>query len=139
MVLPVFLSAIPSAASTFAPSIALRTNYNVRESLILRPLCSKRLPYFFFARVSTNVLRTMSSSGANSPELKPSDFEYLTRVEYVLRYEPGGYHPVRIGDSLNERYSIVHKLGYGSYSTVWLARDAVDGSYKAVKILTSCK
>lgn len=28
-----------------------------------------------------------------------------------------------IGDVLHERYQIVDKLGYGGYSTVWLARD----------------
>lgn len=39
-------------------------------------------------------------------------------------YRPGGYHPVRIGDDFNDgRYTIVRKLGWGHFSTVWLARD----------------
>lgn len=33
-----------------------------------------------------------------------------------------GHHPVSIGDNLHGRYNIVHILGFGSYSTVWLAR-----------------
>ena len=33
-----------------------------------------------------------------------------------------GHHPVNIGDNLHGRYNIVHILGFGSYSTVWLAR-----------------
>ena len=38
-------------------------------------------------------------------------------------YRPGGYHPVHIGEVYRERYRVLHKLGYGAYSTVWLARD----------------
>ncbi len=39
-------------------------------------------------------------------------------------YKPGGYHPVHIGDMFsNGRYVIVRKLGWGHFSTVWLARD----------------
>jgi len=45
-------------------------------------------------------------------------------VECVDEYTPGGYHPVRLGDRLrDDRYLVLRKLGYGSYSTVWLARD----------------
>ena len=35
----------------------------------------------------------------------------------------GGYHPVRVGDLFNNRYSIIRKLGWGHFSTVWLAWD----------------
>ncbi|KAK9237235.1 kinase-like protein [Lipomyces kononenkoae] len=38
------------------------------------------------------------------------------------RYRSGGYHPTYIGDQYHDgRYEVVHKLGYGSCSTVWLA------------------
>lgn len=44
--------------------------------------------------------------------------------EALEAYRPGGYHPVSLGDSfLDGRYVIRNKLGYGGYSTVWLARD----------------
>lgn len=33
------------------------------------------------------------------------------------------YYPVRIGDVFASRYQVVGKLGYGAFSTVWLARD----------------
>ena len=47
-------------------------------------------------------------------------------VEYVEEYKPGGYHPIRLGEFLRDsRYVVLRKLGYGSYSTVWLARDRV--------------
>ena len=41
----------------------------------------------------------------------------------LSRYHQETYYPVRIGDVLNERYKILTKLGFGAYSTVWLAWD----------------
>ena len=55
-------------------------------------------------------------------------------------YCPGGYHPVCIGDTYsNGRYQIVHKLGFGSYSTVWLAQDSHKTRYVALKIIVADK
>lgn len=45
-------------------------------------------------------------------------------VEDTQRYTTGGFHPVRVGDvasSSSGHYRILHKLGHGSFSTVWLA------------------
>lgn len=42
---------------------------------------------------------------------------------------------VAIGDHLHDRYRIVHKLGFGGYSTVWLAKDEKADRYIAIKIL----
>lgn len=39
-------------------------------------------------------------------------------------YAVDGYHPTRLGDVFNERYRVVRKLGWGGYSTVWLAQDS---------------
>jgi serine/threonine-protein kinase SRPK3 len=52
--------------------------------------------------------------------------EYIARVlaEEIQQYRPGGYHPVRLDDCLKDgQYQILQKLGFGSFSTVWLARD----------------
>jgi hypothetical protein len=36
----------------------------------------------------------------------------------------GGFLRVRLGDLFDsQRYKVLRKLGYGQYSTVWLARD----------------
>eukprot|EP01060_Flectonema_neradi_P022326 TRINITY_DN3058_c1_g1_i1.p1 TRINITY_DN3058_c1_g1~~TRINITY_DN3058_c1_g1_i1.p1 ORF type:complete len:773 (+),score=144.33 TRINITY_DN3058_c1_g1_i1:1366-3684(+) len=38
-------------------------------------------------------------------------------------YRIGGYHRVEVGDTYNEHYQITKKLGWGNFSTVWLAHD----------------
>ncbi|KAJ5413494.1 hypothetical protein N7465_005799 [Penicillium sp. CMV-2018d] len=51
---------------------------------------------------------------------------YISPVdaEPLHRYRQGGYHPVTLGERLKSgRYKVLHKLGWGGYSTVWLARD----------------
>ncbi|OGM49376.1 serine protein kinase, partial [Aspergillus bombycis] len=58
--------------------------------------------------------------------------------EWVEDYRPGGYHPVVLGDVFNNgQYKVIRKLGEGSYSTAWLARDLNKGGYVALKILVS--
>ncbi|POW19704.1 hypothetical protein PSHT_04348 [Puccinia striiformis] len=53
--------------------------------------------------------------------MKPSK---VGMEESPYDYEMGGYHPVKIGDKFHEnRYSVIRKLGYGQFSTVWLAHD----------------
>ncbi|AFZ81263.1 protein kinase domain-containing protein [Theileria equi strain WA] len=56
-------------------------------------------------------------------------------------YVPGGYHPVKIGDIYDNRYRIEAKLGWGYFSTVWLASDlqARPHSFVAIKVQRSAK
>lgn len=61
-------------------------------------------------------------------------YRWIDGVERLELYQPGGYHPVAINDLLHNRYRIVDKLGFGGYSTIWLARDEIDDRYVAVKI-----
>ncbi|KAG9234597.1 kinase-like domain-containing protein [Amylocarpus encephaloides] len=63
-------------------------------------------------------------------------------VEKVEGYRMGGFCPIRIGQILDNQYEIIAKLGYGGYSTVWLAKDISQSrcnSWVALKILKSDK
>lgn len=64
------------------------------------------------------------------------EYEYQEDVERLSNYRPGGYHPVNLGDDYCDgRYIVVNKLGFGTYSTVWLAKDRSSDRYVALKIL----
>lgn len=50
--------------------------------------------------------------------------DYTSEDEGTEDYRRGGYHAVRIGDTFkNGRYVVQSKLGWGHFSTVWLAWD----------------
>ncbi|KAE9386382.1 kinase-like protein [Gymnopus androsaceus JB14] len=56
-------------------------------------------------------------------------------IESTNRYCPGGYHPVHLDDKFhNGRYTVVNKLGHGTYAVVWLVYDSEIGCYAALKI-----
>lgn len=57
--------------------------------------------------------------------------------EGIPDYKIGGYHPVHLGEVMNDRYIIVQKLGWGHFSTVWLARDRKHDTYVALKVQKS--
>ncbi|KAF4789455.1 SRSF protein kinase 3-like protein [Turdus rufiventris] len=49
----------------------------------------------------------------------------------------GGHHPVQEGEVLNARYQVLHKLGCGTFATVWLCQDMRRKKQVAVKVLKS--
>jgi len=53
-------------------------------------------------------------------------------------YCKGGYHPVQIGEQYNDgKYTVVRKLGWGHFSTVWLSKDNTTGKHVALKVVRS--
>ncbi|OQE28558.1 hypothetical protein PENSTE_c003G08400 [Penicillium steckii] len=69
-------------------------------------------------------------------EFRQSNLLYTQ--ESLSKYQPGGYHPVSLGDTFkDERYEIHHKLGWGGFSTVWLANDKDHNQWVALKIMTA--
>ncbi|KAG4104013.1 kinase-like protein [Neocallimastix lanati (nom. inval.)] len=68
------------------------------------------------------------------------DEEFSEEEEDPEDYCKGGYHPVNIGDKFSEgRYTILRKLGWGHFSTVWLARDDMLKKFVALKIVKSAQ
>ncbi|KAF9069593.1 kinase-like domain-containing protein [Rhodocollybia butyracea] len=74
-----------------------------------------------------------------APYFREGDLYYpsdLLSHENLDHYTPGGFHPIMIGDEFSHgRYRIIHKLGYGGFSTTWLARDQHKNILVALKAL----
>lgn len=123
--------------------IEMSRSSKIAASVIPAFLLSKSIPH------STPVSRSLSicsfhrvglsfSSCCTSTTMPRGEedvqYNWINGAESLEKYKPGGYHPIMIGDLLNERYCIVDKLGFGGYSTVWLAQDTHLKSYVAVKV-----
>ncbi|TFK77192.1 hypothetical protein BDN72DRAFT_890958 [Pluteus cervinus] len=59
-------------------------------------------------------------------------------AEKFDEYRTGGYHPIHLGDYMHDgRYEILHRLGAGASSTVWLAKDNSLQINVCMKVLTA--
>lgn len=79
---------------------------------------------------------------ANNEDEHIGDDEYSScdekNEESAGDYKPGGYHPAYKGEIYKDgRYTLVRKLGWGYFSTVWLAKDNLNGNHVAMKIVRS--
>lgn len=93
------------------------------------------------ARMRPEDSKTKPKSGSVS-SFNDEDYEVDENSDDEEQEEPGdyckgGYHPVQLGDLFNNRYSIIRKLGWGHFSTVWLAWDLKDRRFVALKIVKS--
>jgi serine/threonine-protein kinase SRPK3 len=69
-------------------------------------------------------LQRFSRAFAETPRTDPLAYTCDIDAEPLNRYRIGGYHPVALGDLFKDgRYKVLHKLGWGGYSTVWAAKD----------------
>ncbi|CAG0922958.1 unnamed protein product [Notodromas monacha] len=75
-----------------------------------------------------------SSDDDNDEGQKGSDNE---EQETPRDYRRGGYHPVQLGDTYCGRYHVLRKLGWGYFSTVWLAWDMTSRRFVGLKIVKS--
>ena len=64
--------------------------------------------------------RKQSSQSTGQPTSSKSK---VIDMEAQKEYRIGRFHPVEFDDVINARYRVLRKLGYGCYSTVWLAED----------------
>lgn len=73
-----------------------------------------------------------SSSSVDDPAENTAD------EEDSEDYCKGGYHPVQVGEKFKDgKYTVVRKLGWGHFSTVWLSRDNANGKHVALKVVRS--
>jgi hypothetical protein len=77
----------------------------------------------------------LSTIAENAPHRQETVYVPNIDLEDFEEYSLGGYHPSVIGDLFHDgRYEVIHKLGFGGYSTTWLARDRHLERYVALKI-----
>jgi serine/threonine-protein kinase SRPK3 len=78
----------------------------------------------------SSLLRSLPQLGRRWKPLNFSNPNFLLVPEYhkieeetLPDYVASQYYPTCIGEVIKERYQVVGKLGFGSTSTAWLARD----------------
>ena len=69
-------------------------------------------------------------------EYEPTFYEWQFGggTEDVELYNPGGLHPVDIGDLIDGRFEVFHKLGAGGFGIVWLCIHRPSNQWRALKI-----
>jgi serine/threonine-protein kinase SRPK3 len=73
-----------------------------------------------------------------SDESSVDEADHTADEEDSEDYCKGGYHPVQVGEQYKDgRYTIVRKLGWGHFSTVWLSRDNTTAKHVALKVVRS--
>ncbi|KAK4208989.1 Serine/threonine-protein kinase [Rhypophila decipiens] len=120
--------------------------YLPRLRLVPRRVRPRRIPTQSYLAVSPPNLaanrvpkvRLFSSTSFSTSNWGPS-YGPIEDVEGLYGYQPGGHHPLNINDLVHDRYRVVHKLGHGSFSTIWLALDesSADARYVAIKVCTA--
>ncbi|KAG6243759.1 hypothetical protein E4U23_006477 [Claviceps purpurea] len=94
--------------------------------------------------MATSILRRTCKPLANRLAWKPLPFpsegfavipaDEKIEEETLPNYATSQYYPVTIGEIFCARYQVVGKLGFGTTSTVWLARDLSERRHVALKL-----
>ncbi len=83
---------------------------------------------------TTQLNRSPSSSPSSGEDAETNTADEEDSEDYCK----GGYHPVQVGEQYhNGRYTVIQKLGWGHFSTVWLSRDNTTGKHVALKVVRS--
>lgn len=96
---------------------------NVRGLL---SICKKVVPRPIYTRQLLQCRRPYHTPSINSPRgittQSPATCQPFEE-ERLPDYESEQFYPVNIGDTINLRYHVIGKLGYGANSTVWFCRN----------------
>ncbi|KAJ9204324.1 hypothetical protein DTO164E3_2086 [Paecilomyces variotii] len=60
--------------------------------------------------------------------------DQLVEEEELPDYQADRFYPVQLGEVFQDRYQVLTKLGFGTSSTAWLARDLKARQYVALKV-----
>jgi hypothetical protein len=77
----------------------------------------------YFQPIQRRVFSSLHKKPFTLPTPKLISSSNLVDEERLPWYEKDSFYPARPGDVLADRFQILVKIGYGSSSTAWLARD----------------
>ncbi|XP_052175024.1 uncharacterized protein LOC127789949 [Diospyros lotus] len=81
-----------------------------------------------------------TSEGEGTEENEIGSSDCTSEDERTEAYRWGGYDAVRVGDTFKSgQYVVQSKLGWGFFSTVWLAWDTLKSRYVALKVQKSAR
>jgi serine/threonine-protein kinase SRPK3 len=87
---------------------------------------------------ATNSSKPTMNRSPSSSSSREDAAETTADEEDSEDYCKGGYHPVSVGEQFKDgKYTVVRKLGWGHFSTVWLSRDNVTQKHVALKVVRS--
>jgi hypothetical protein len=78
--------------------------------------------------------KLLQKKESSSSETSSSSDSDDNDIEEFDDFDVDGYHPVHIGEIIDSKYLILKKLGWGHFSTVWLAFKLSDKNLYALKI-----
>lgn len=122
----------PAAARVRARARALTPEFSLtRHSVQQPPSTASPLGHH---KMYANQLSNSPSSSSSSVDEADNTADEEDSEDYCK----GGYHPVQVGEEYKDgKYTIVRKLGWGHFSTVWLSRDNNTGKHVALKVVRS--
>ncbi|KAL5359897.1 kinase-like domain-containing protein [Aspergillus floccosus] len=129
---------------TFSLRLPLRLrlihpNPRTRDPLVVPPRGRTPSQWSGFAFTSSSRGRSTPTNTEEPRKSPTSGYESIeadqpVEVETLSDYRAYRFYPVQLGEVFNDRYQAIAKLGYGSSSTTWLARDLRACQYVALKI-----
>lgn len=122
---------------TVIRALSSSSSAHTRSYQKTRPLCVPAADLLHLSLHRTAQLSAMQGSPTSTSSVEDAA-ENTADEEDSEDYCKGGYHPVTIGESFNNgKYTVVRKLGWGHFSTVWLSRDNNTGKHVALKVVRS--
>lgn len=104
------------------PSVPLRTNFRRKHGIHVLQKGRSVAGVIHWQRhpLQHSFLPTRRFMSSGSTTAAPT---YPVEEETVSDTAPDEFYPVHIGDTFQDKYKVVGKLGYGVNSTIWLGRD----------------